>query len=254
MSAVFQPTQRVYNPGEETYRVQQKSELLLYAAEMSKYLFSRELAQLRATCKTLSAVTFSAVRALRIEQLVLEPERLDFVTQTTHYWQLLSQKRWSECETFSPKKTVFLASSSVNLNIYWRSTNQPRCQRTYKSILVVHDVAFNTPQVIAIIKTWQIYKKGEWKVESASLGNYLYLKFLGGNPDNLYSPNRVNGSTRALVAFLSKKALSEGFKGIYLEALPSAQEIFIKLGFVALDKEAIECGNLRCHPMMYAIK
>ncbi len=251
MSAPVDKRQTVFFAESRHLRTRRRSELLLFVAQRCGFLFDNEMVLLKQTCRQLRNLNFTSSRALRVELFTPQDGGVRQANLCSRQWHKLSQRLWSKLHPNSPRRPILSASSCVNLNIYWRTYNE-KALRVFRDIIVCSDVAFNTPTAVAVIKVWEVFKKGQFTKKQGSLGTFVYLKFLGGNPNNLFSPNRVRGSARAITDFLIKDAMQNDFKGIYLEALQPVVGVFERIGFRKLDKETIEMGGnpLLCQPMI----
>ncbi len=157
-------------------------------------------------------------------------------------WQQRAKKLAVSC--FSDKKNIYEASERVNRVVSQRTHRLENFKKTFRiAICCAKD---NEIKAFALFKSIRVIQK----IDTSQLRKrlFLHLNYLSSDPDNLNEESRIRGVGEALIQFLSKIAIQEGYEGIFVEPLPQARDYFKRKGFIPLARPGLRsfsmCLNL----------
>ena len=189
---------------------------------------------------------FNSSVDLTVQSYLVYPDILTELRRIATDWR----ERVHALRRNAPVQDVLQAACTVNRVVLRRTKNWgcspeilERC--AFDSILICRDQSTHTPQAFAMVKVL---------TGQESFERFVFLQYLSGNPDNIEgvtnasSPSSIRGAGTKLIEFLVQRCLSEGFSGIYVEALPPAHAFFSKRGFKQLPNKLVFTTRNRCTP------
>lgn len=135
--------------------------------------------------------------------------------------------------TTEPERAMYEASEKVNRVSFQRAGRVANFKSTFSiEICYGEDLEIKG---FAFIKPIRLPIQENPDASSQSSESFLHLNYLSTDPHNLDRTTPWKGVGTHLIQSLFQKCVDEGFQGIFVEPLPSAEPFFKRYGFSLSD-------------------